>query len=60
MAPGARFDEAELNEYIRSKLAAYKAPRAIILVDEVPRAANGKAGYKAAKEIALERLQVSA
>ena len=60
VAPGARFDEAELNEYIRSKLAAYKAPRAIILVDEVPRAANGKAGYKAAKEIALERLQVSA
>ena len=60
VVPGARFDEAELNEYVRSRLAAYKAPRAIILVDEVPRAANGKAGYKAAKEIALERLQVPA
>ena len=60
IAEGAIFDEAELNEHVRSKLAAYKAPRAIVLVDEVPRAANGKAGYKAAKEIALARLQVPA
>ena len=60
LAPGARFDEAALSDHVRSKLAAYKAPRAIVVVDEVPRAANGKAGYKAAKEIALERLQVSA
>ena len=60
LAPDARFDEAGLSDHVRSKLAAYKAPRAIIVVDEVPRAANGKAGYKAAKEIALERLQVPA
>lgn len=60
IAEGARFDEAALTEHVRTKLAAYKAPRAFILVDEVPRAANGKAGYKAAKEIALERLQVPA
>ena len=60
IADGARFDEAALAEHVRTKLAAYKAPRAFILVDEVPRAANGKAGYKAAKEIALDRMQVSA
>ena len=60
LVPGARFDEGALNDHVRSKLAAYKAPRAMILVDEVPRAANGKAGYKAAREIALERLQVPA
>jgi len=60
MADGARFDEAALAEHVRTKLAAYKAPRAFVLVDEVPRAANGKAGYKAAREIALERLQVAA
>ncbi len=60
LVPGARFDEAGLSDYVRSKLAAYKAPRAIVVVDEVPRAANGKAGYKVAREIALERLQVSA
>ena len=60
LVPGTRFDEADLSDHVRSKLAAYKAPRAILVVDEVPRAANGKAGYKAAREIALERLQVSA
>jgi acyl-CoA synthetase (AMP-forming)/AMP-acid ligase II len=60
MADGARFDEAALAEHVRTKLAAYKAPRAFVLVDEVPRAANGKAGYKAAREIALQRLQVPA
>jgi len=60
MADGARFDEAELAEHVRTRLAAYKAPRAFVLVDEVPRAANGKAGYKLAREIALQRLQVAA
>ena len=60
MADGARFDEAALAEHVRTRLAAYKAPRAFVLVDEVPRAANGKAGYKAARDMALERLQVAA
>lgn len=60
LAPGAVFDEAALDKHVRTQLAAYKAPRAIVLVDEVPRAANGKAGYKAAREMALQSLQVSA
>ncbi|MEH6791049.1 acyl-CoA synthetase [Parasphingorhabdus sp.] len=60
MADGARFDEAALAEHVRTRLAAYKAPRTFVLVDEVPRAANGKAGYKAARDIALRRLQVAA
>jgi len=60
MADGFRFDEAALAEHVRTRLAAYKAPRAFILVDEVPRAANGKAGYKAARDIALQRVQIAA
>ncbi|MGB5723580.1 MAG: AMP-binding protein, partial [Parasphingorhabdus sp.] len=60
LVPGARLDENALNDHVRSQLAAYKAPRAMVVVDEVPRAANGKAGYKAARELALEKLQVSA
>jgi acyl-CoA synthetase (AMP-forming)/AMP-acid ligase II len=60
MADGARFDEAALAEHVRTQLAAYKAPRAFVLVDEVPRAANGKAGYKAARDMALQHLQVAA
>lgn len=56
---GFRFDETELNDHVRSHLAAYKAPRAFVPVDEVPRAANGKAGYKKAKEIALDALDMA-
>jgi len=33
----------------RDRLATYKLPRALVLVDEVPRAPNGKADYKRAR-----------
>ena len=59
MSNGAQFDEAALNDHVRSHLAAYKAPRAFVTVDDVPRAANGKAGYKKAKEIALNALDLA-
>jgi 3-oxocholest-4-en-26-oate---CoA ligase len=35
----------------RDRLAGYKLPRALLLVDEVPRAPNGKADYKRAREL---------
>ena len=53
-AEGHDLDEPGLNDHVRSQLAAYKAPKAIVHVDQVPRAANGKAGYKEAKEIAIK------
>lgn len=55
---GAIFDETQLTTHVRSQLADYKAPRSILLVDTVPRAANGKAGYKDAKETALKMLDL--
>jgi acyl-CoA synthetase (AMP-forming)/AMP-acid ligase II len=42
-APGA--DEATLMAFVRSRLAAYKAPRSILFVDEVRRGPNGKLDY---------------
>ena len=39
----------------RARIAAYKVPRAIHVVTDVPRAPNGKADYKTAKAIAAER-----
>ncbi|MEL6874193.1 MAG: AMP-binding protein, partial [Pseudomonadota bacterium] len=57
---GSQFDETALNDHVRSHLAAYKAPRAFVTVDDVPRADNGKAGYKKAKEIALDALDMAA
>jgi 3-oxocholest-4-en-26-oate---CoA ligase len=53
-ADGQELNEDELNEHVRSQLAAYKSPKSIVEVDQVPRAANGKAGYKEAKEIAIK------
>ncbi len=43
--------EAELIAHVRSRLAAYKAPRNVVTVDRVPRAANGKADYPAARAL---------
>jgi fatty-acyl-CoA synthase len=53
-APGRRIDEAELLAFIRQRVAGYKAPRGILQVDVVRRAANGKADYKWAKDLAIK------
>lgn len=45
----APVDPAALIQHVRERLAGYKAPRDLVLVDTVPRAANGKADYAAAK-----------
>ncbi len=49
-APGA--DPAALAAHVRTSLAAYKAPKRIVIVPQVPRAPNGKADYARAKEMA--------
>ena len=43
----------ELRTFLRASLSGYKLPRAITLVDEIPRNATGKAQYPRAKEMAL-------
>jgi fatty-acyl-CoA synthase len=42
-------DTDALRTHVRGQLAGYKTPKRIIIVDKVPRAANGKADYAAAK-----------
>ncbi|MDX6723551.1 MAG: long-chain acyl-CoA synthetase, partial [Solirubrobacteraceae bacterium] len=39
---GASADEAELIAFCRERMAAYKYPRAIAFVDELPKTATGK------------------
>ncbi|MEY2776938.1 MAG: hypothetical protein RLY30_1036 [Pseudomonadota bacterium] len=46
--------ESELIQLCRSSLAAYKAPKRIWVVPEIPRGANGKADYRWAKAAALD------
>ena len=51
--PGHTLDEAAVVAFARERLAGYKMPRRVIVVDQVNRAANGKADYKWAKATAL-------
>jgi fatty-acyl-CoA synthase len=48
--------EADVIAAVKGELAGYKAPKRVIFVADVPRAPNGKADYKAAKQLALEGL----
>jgi 3-oxocholest-4-en-26-oate---CoA ligase len=53
---GASVELEELRAFLRAHLSGYKLPRALVVVDEVPRNAAGKAQYPAAKQIALESI----
>ena len=51
---GASVSEAEAIASVKSQLAGFKAPKRVVWVDEVPRSPNGKADYKAARQLASE------
>ena len=42
LRPGAEVDEAELIDHCRARMAAYKYPRTIAFLDELPKTASGK------------------
>ncbi|MFM8311492.1 MAG: AMP-binding enzyme, partial [Ilumatobacteraceae bacterium] len=46
----------ELAQSVRDHLAAFKAPRHLVLVDSIGRAPNGKVDYTRLRSVALERL----
>jgi long-chain acyl-CoA synthetase len=50
---GADVTEAELREYVRAQVAAYKYPRRVWFVDELPKGATGKI-LKRAIEVPVE------
>lgn len=49
---GATFDPDALRQHVKDRLAAYKAPKHIVEIDTIGRAANGKLDYKALKTFA--------
>jgi fatty-acyl-CoA synthase len=49
---------AELTDHVKHALAAYKAPRHLLVVDSIQRAPNGKVDYKRLKGLAVDRLGV--
>ena len=50
---GQSLELAGLRTFLRDSLSGYKLPRAMTLVDKIPRNAAGKAQYPRAKELAL-------
>jgi fatty-acyl-CoA synthase len=50
------YDEAAARASMLGDLAAYKLPKRIIVLDELPRHASGKSDYRRALEIALAEL----
>jgi 3-oxocholest-4-en-26-oate---CoA ligase len=59
VAEGSSVDEATIIADVKKNLAGYKAPKRVVFVPLVPRAPNGKADYKAAKDAALASLGLS-
>jgi fatty-acyl-CoA synthase len=53
---GAEVGQEELAAHVKASLAAYKAPRRVVVVDTIGRAPNGKVDYKSLKTMAAERL----
>jgi acyl-CoA synthetase (AMP-forming)/AMP-acid ligase II len=48
--------EQELVGWVKERLAGYKAPRRVLTVDSIGRAANGKVDYRGWRERTLQRL----
>jgi fatty-acyl-CoA synthase len=54
--PGVAVDEADVIAHVKSRLAAFKAPKRVLAVDTIGRAPNGKVDYKRLKAEAAERV----
>jgi fatty-acyl-CoA synthase len=59
LAPGADVDADTVIASVKAQLAGYKAPKSVVFVAQVPRAPNGKADYRAARDLAMASLDPS-
>jgi len=54
--PGESVDESELIKHVKANLAAYKAPKTVIVVDSLGRSPAGKLDYPGLREKAIARV----
>jgi acyl-CoA synthetase (AMP-forming)/AMP-acid ligase II len=54
-ATGVQIDEAAAIEHVRSRLARYKAPRQVLVIDTIGRSPAGKVDYRGLRQLALDR-----
>jgi acyl-CoA synthetase (AMP-forming)/AMP-acid ligase II len=57
--PGAAVDEAEVIAHVKARLAHFKAPKRVVVVEGVHRAPNGKVDYRRLRQVALDHLTPS-
>jgi fatty-acyl-CoA synthase len=56
LSPGATVEETTIIASVKTQLAGYKAPKRVVFVSQIPRAPNGKADYKTARDLAIAGL----
>jgi len=56
LSPGATVEESTIIASVKTQLAGYKAPKRVVFVSQIPRAPNGKADYKTARDLAIAGL----
>jgi fatty-acyl-CoA synthase len=54
--PGENIDESDLVKHVKANLAAYKAPKSVLVVDSLGRSPAGKLDYPGLRERALAEL----
>ncbi|MDZ7676206.1 MAG: acyl-CoA synthetase [Acidimicrobiales bacterium] len=57
--PGASVDEADVIAHVKAALAAYKAPKRVVVIDTIGRAANGKVDYRRLRTHAATTLGIA-
>jgi fatty-acyl-CoA synthase len=60
LRPGHTVDDEELKALVKAKLASYKAPRQVLVVDSIGRSPAGKVDYKALQALARQRAGIPA
>jgi acyl-CoA synthetase (AMP-forming)/AMP-acid ligase II len=56
LEPDATVDEGELVAHVKARLASFKAPKHVVVVDTIGRAPNAKVDYKRLEQLAAERV----
>lgn len=59
LRPGACIGPAEVREFVADRIARFKAPRAVLVCDQVQRHANGKADYRWGLSVAAEAVDAT-
>jgi fatty-acyl-CoA synthase len=54
--PGSSIDEGDVIAHVKANLAAYKAPKRVLVVETIGRAPNGKVDYKRHRQYAVDQL----